>query len=138
MPTCKGLCSNDLPESSFYRYPSGILESKCKRCRQPNRKRPGYSTQAMRQWRRANPDKARLARASYRARKRGAEFELEHMAIVLRDPCAYCDRPANSVDHITPISKGGDGSWENLAGVCAQCNTSKNNTPMLLWLATKV
>jgi len=42
--------------------------------------------------------------------------------------CAYCGQDADQVDHIVPISKGGDPlAWENLTASCKSCNTSKGD-----------
>jgi hypothetical protein len=43
--------------------------------------------------------------------------------------CAYCgyktDKP--ECDHIIPMSKGGDSSYENLITSCKKCNRAKSN-----------
>lgn len=43
--------------------------------------------------------------------------------------CAYCHRSdlPLTVDHITPRSKGGDDSWENLVTACVKCNNKKGD-----------
>lgn len=49
--------------------------------------------------------------------------------------CAYCGRPANTVDHILPLSRGGERtSWLNTVAACGgssrSCNARKaNNLP---------
>lgn len=44
--------------------------------------------------------------------------------------CYYCGKRADSVDHITPISKGGATHAEdNLVAACRSCNFSKGNRP---------
>lgn len=41
-------------------------------------------------------------------------------------PCATCGRPPKSeVDHIIPISRGGDSSESNLQPLCGICNMAK-------------
>ena len=32
--------------------------------------------------------------------------------------CAYCSRPANTIDHVQPRSKGGRDTWETLVACC--------------------
>ena len=56
--------------------------------------------------------------------------------IYLRDnfTCAYCGRkyPKSmlTVDHVIPVSKGGEKSWTNLVTACIKCNNTKaNRTP---------
>lgn len=40
--------------------------------------------------------------------------------------CRYCGQPANAVDHILPVSQGGDNDPDNLAAACRTCNSRKN------------
>jgi hypothetical protein len=40
--------------------------------------------------------------------------------------CAYCwDKPATTIDHIKPSSRGGTNSRSNLIGACCACNGEK-------------
>jgi hypothetical protein len=41
--------------------------------------------------------------------------------------CQYCGQDANTVDHIVPISKGGNDLPDNLLAACARCNYSKSD-----------
>lgn len=41
--------------------------------------------------------------------------------------CAYCARPANTIDHVQPKSRGGQDTWENLVACCLKCNSAKSN-----------
>lgn len=41
--------------------------------------------------------------------------------------CAYCGRPANTIDHVQPKSRGGRDSWENLVACCLKCNNKKSD-----------
>lgn len=41
--------------------------------------------------------------------------------------CAYCARPATTVDHVLPRSRGGPDSWENLVACCVRCNNLKGS-----------
>jgi len=41
--------------------------------------------------------------------------------------CAYCSRPANTIDHVQPRSKGGRDTWENLVACCFSCNNRKGD-----------
>lgn len=70
--------------------------------------------------------------------RRGVQFDATANAwaeILMGDPCCYCGEPMTDLDHIDPISKGGDGGWENLTASCRSCNASKNDKPLLAWLA---
>jgi 5-methylcytosine-specific restriction endonuclease McrA len=76
------------------------------------------------------------------------------MRVVRADPCAYCGRlprktlepdtvtcaPLGTLDHIDPQSQrprglGGNHSWTNYAGACANCNQKKGSKSLLNFLA---
>jgi 5-methylcytosine-specific restriction endonuclease McrA len=54
---------------------------------------------------------------------------LSRRGVLRRDGhrCAYCNRPANTVDHVQPKSRGGRDSWENLVAACLRCNNIKGD-----------
>ncbi len=41
--------------------------------------------------------------------------------------CAYCNRAANTIDHVQPKSRGGKDTWENLVACCLKCNNKKGD-----------
>ena len=42
--------------------------------------------------------------------------------------CTYCSKPANTVDHVTPLAKGGEPYDENnLVSACTACNSAKRD-----------
>jgi len=53
--------------------------------------------------------------------------------VYLRDngQCQYCgdfiERKASTLDHVTPVSKGGLSTWENCTTACAPCNANKSD-----------
>lgn len=53
--------------------------------------------------------------------------------VMLRDnfKCQYCHidltRSTATMDHVVPLSKGGETSFENVVTSCAPCNTNKGN-----------
>ncbi len=62
----------------------------------------------------------------------------EYMVILSGDPCAYCgSRTSPSTDHIDPLSQGGLHTPDNLTAACYSCNASKQDRPLLLWLANR-
>lgn len=52
--------------------------------------------------------------------------------------CAYCNecKPL-TMDHIEPLVRGGAHDIDNICAACLSCNSSKNDTPLLLWLAMR-
>jgi hypothetical protein len=40
--------------------------------------------------------------------------------------CAYCGRPATTVDHVVPRSRGGKSNWLNCVAACVDCNRRKD------------
>ena len=64
----------------------------------------------------------RYVRIPYRNR-----VPLTRAALMRRDNyrCAYCDRKAETIDHVIPRSRGGPHSWENCVASCTTCNHRK-------------
>jgi len=64
----------------------------------------------------------RYVRIPYRNR-----VPLTRAALMRRDNyrCAYCDRRAETIDHVVPRSRGGPHSWENCVASCTTCNHRK-------------
>jgi 5-methylcytosine-specific restriction endonuclease McrA len=50
--------------------------------------------------------------------------------------CCYCDGPAEELDHVTPITKGGADAERNLVPACQTCNRSKGAKTLADWAAT--
>ncbi|WP_415940410.1 HNH endonuclease [Streptomyces sp. 039-1] len=50
--------------------------------------------------------------------------------------CCYCDRPAEHVDHVTPISKGGRDVLANVVPSCAPCNLDKSDRSLAEWASS--
>ena len=96
------------------------------------------------EWKRANP----AACAAIDARRRAREIAAPGNGVTVAQwknclaaslgLCAYCgERKPLTMDHIEPLSLGGAHDIENIAAVCQSCNCSKNDTPLLVWLARK-
>ncbi|MHA6784836.1 HNH endonuclease [Pseudonocardia saturnea] len=39
--------------------------------------------------------------------------------------CAYCNKRADTIDHVVPRSRGGPHSWDNCVAACKACNSKK-------------
>jgi 5-methylcytosine-specific restriction endonuclease McrA len=57
----------------------------------------------------------------------GRTVTLTRNAVFARDNhrCQYCAGPAESIDHVTPKSRGGQHIWENVVAACRRCNLRK-------------
>ena len=55
--------------------------------------------------------------------------------------CHYCDKQLTrftaTLDHIQPVSKGGDNSYDNLTTACLHCNSRRGNKPVMDMYADK-
>lgn len=90
----------------------------------------------------AHPERKAVARAKRRARLASAPGDgvtVAQWEAVLNDSlglCAYCnERKPLTLDHIEPLARGGAHDVTNIAAACKPCNCSKNETPLLVWLA---
>lgn len=94
-----------------------------------------------RAWRAANREKARAwGRRDMRRRRLGlgaSDALLAWTDVLVADPCSYCGGVATGIDHIAPISAGGENAAENFTGSCIDCNRQKRATPLLLFLAAR-
>lgn len=52
---------------------------------------------------------------------------VSNKGVLVRDHyvCAYCGGLADTIDHITPRSKGGKNTWDNVTAACRTCNYKK-------------
>jgi 5-methylcytosine-specific restriction endonuclease McrA len=57
-----------------------------------------------------------------------------YIAALRRDPCAYCGKPVQHIDHIVPRVESGPDDWTNLTGACASCNSRKSTMSVLRFL----
>lgn len=111
---------------------------------QPHRKL--RNNELSRNWVANNPEKRRAASNKNKAMRKLATLEGDSTKMIaawLEEQlmlCAYCGTEcanAYHIDHIEPLSKGGQHLISNLTIACPSCNTSKNNTPLLLWMAKR-
>ena len=58
--------------------------------------------------------------------------------ILASGPCVYCGAPATTVDHVTPLAKGGRHAVSNLVPACQPCNSSKAAKLLANWNQARV
>jgi 5-methylcytosine-specific restriction endonuclease McrA len=147
-------CDETKPLESFGPHKTGKFgrDSRCKPCNALRRK----------EYKLANRDKERAAKARYRAkhadrerarkansrgewnarrraRARGAaHFPYDRARVFERwgHMCCYCDAPAEHLDHVRPLSRGGADAEPNLVPACAACNLSKHAKTLAEWSLT--
>jgi 5-methylcytosine-specific restriction endonuclease McrA len=90
--------------------------------------------QKTRDWAKANPDKLAARGARRRARERNAEgvytaMDVQRIYATQKGKCACCQKNVGNdyhVDHIQPLSKGGNNWPTNLQILCPTCNVRKS------------
>jgi 5-methylcytosine-specific restriction endonuclease McrA len=95
-------------------------------------------------WAKANPEKIREKSRRRRARLAGTDTSLTPaqwdaiLAWHRSDEgcrCAYCfDVCAPTLDHVVPISRGGDHTADNVVPACKSCNSSKGTRSLEVFL----
>ncbi|KAI3924374.1 hypothetical protein MKW98_032575 [Papaver atlanticum] len=63
-------------------------------------------------------------------KRRRIKQNLSRKNILFRDVfmCQYCSsRESLTIDHVLPISRGGEWTWENLVTACLKCNSKKGH-----------
>lgn len=90
-------------------------------------------------WAKANPEKGRQSEARHRARRLSRSYEVtpkDWARLVSRYSglCAYCARsPWGHMDHVVPVSRGGQHAIGNLLPACAACNQEKGARTLVEW-----
>jgi hypothetical protein len=75
-------------------------------------------------------DGIEVARLRALARRRSRSFVFERAG----HRCAYCGAQGQlTIDHVVPLSRGGDNNQENLAAACRPCNASKKDRTPAEW-----
>ena len=57
--------------------------------------------------------------------------------VIKADPCVYCGRPSETVEHVEPRSAGGAYGWANEVGACKACNRAKGALGLLQFLRAR-
>lgn len=73
-------------------------------------------------------------RRRFRSQPEADGRTIQYVNILRKDPCSYCGRPCEHIDHIDALAVGGTGAFDNLTAACAECNRRKQTKPLLLFL----
>jgi 5-methylcytosine-specific restriction endonuclease McrA len=80
--------------------------------------------------------RASAARRAHKARVPHAPYSRTEIFAAYGGTCAYCGDPAEHLDHVVAISRGGADAAHNLLPACAPCNLSKGAKSLAEWAAT--
>lgn len=100
-------------------------------------------TASTNEWRRRNPEALRLHtqvhKANYDARLAGAGGRVGIKDVRYLPPeCVYCGATTDlTVDHATPMSRGGANHWSNLTTACGTCNRVKGDRTVAEFLEVR-
>lgn len=119
-------------------------QASCKPCQREaaakwyaeNRER---ARESVAKWRADNPEKVASGRSRRRARKAAVPHEPYSRSDIFAaygGTCAYCDAPAEHLDHVVAISRGGADAAHNLLPACAPCNLAKGARSLAEWAGT--
>lgn len=87
-------------------------------------------------YQRNNPVKVQAFQERRRARKASVRNDFtaqqwEEVLVAFKHRCAYCHKKSRTLEmeHITPISKGGENTVSNIVPACITCNRKKHAGP---------
>lgn len=86
--------------------------------------------------RKTRTDFVGLYRQSRRQRPHRPAYVREEVFARWGYRCAYCNAPAEHLDHLTPISAGGADVLRNVIPACAACNYAKGAQSLAEWAST--
>lgn len=124
-------CGEWHPLSAFHRALANAdgLRHRCRQC----------SRELAKEWRSENPKKVRDNRYSRRLREEAvfdANVDVESIFDSYGGRCVYCGAVGHlTIDHVVPLNSGGAHTHDNIVPACRSCNSSKADTPLLVWLA---
>lgn len=130
MKTCE-LCRKSKQDDDFLAGKARKPSRACRTCREKRRKQHVSDY-----YRRLPPDKRHTLTHKRRAETYGVRHEEYSRTEILfrwRYRCCYCDRPAEHLDHVHPLSRGGEDVARNIVPACADCNLSKGAKTLAEW-----
>jgi hypothetical protein len=125
------LCGRGRPASEFLAGKAKKPSSTCSACR-----RKLAAQHRKRYYASLPPDKRHELTHRKRAETYGVNHEPYSRTEIMARwhwRCAYCDAPAEHLDHVEPLSKGGADAERNMLPACAPCNLSKGAKTLAEW-----
>jgi 5-methylcytosine-specific restriction endonuclease McrA len=106
------------------------------RSRNYRKKNPEKVTETFRSWVKRNPEANRLRGNRRRAIKEAAKtfrVSAKELQKLRKMNCFYCGNSGGCVDHVVPLSRGGDNGIGNYLPSCLSCNSSKKDKFITEW-----
>lgn len=98
---------------------------------------PEKMRESYQRWYVANQGALRILVSRRRRAYAASDFTFENWLAILEmfgHRCGYCLRGdvKLTMDHVTPISRGGEHTTENIVPSCKSCNSKKNDRPIFM------
>lgn len=103
------------------------------------KKNPEKRAEIRKRWKAKNRDKVNYYQRSRFYREKNAVGnhtmkDLKDIQEAWHGMCAYCRKnKADTIDHVTPLTKGGTNDVGNLVPACFSCNSKKGNKSIWAW-----
>jgi 5-methylcytosine-specific restriction endonuclease McrA len=102
---------------------------------------PKLRNEVARRYQKNHPEKMKVHRLKAHMKRREildtyptiTVEQLREIREVFGDLCVYCGDPADTLDHVVPLTKGGEHAVHNLVPACRACNCSKHNKLLSEW-----
>lgn len=145
---CAGPCGEWLPLGRFARHAecAGGRRAICTTCegRVAYARNPERCITNTRKWQGAHPAQYREIKAAGERRRHGRMASGRLTVAELREikrrhdgRCAYCGAPADTIDHVIPVSRGGRHEAGNVVPACPACNFAKHDKTPTEWNMSK-
>lgn len=107
---------------------------------------PEETKERQAEWKRNHRDVCRMTENKRRARQRMAEVndltegQWAERVAEFNGRCAYCLKPMDvvTIDHMTPLCKGGNHTLSNVVPCCKSCNSKKRDKTLLEFIAGRM
>lgn len=120
--------------NKYYKANPEKYRAIAKRYREAN---PEKVRAVFKKWRESSPDIDRIRHHRRRAHKESVQtfkVTLKEIARMRSQACFYCgSREKICIDHVVPLSRGGNNSIGNYLPACLRCNSSKKNKTIMEW-----
>jgi 5-methylcytosine-specific restriction endonuclease McrA len=118
-------------------YGEKHTEKLCKRARDWYANHDEQAKETRKAWRQDHPESKKASDDKRKAKQRGASeitltaAQWQIIKAHYGHRCVYCGKKSQHLtqDHITPLSKGGAHTLQNIAPACISCNARKHTNP---------